>query len=106
MEHWNAGERVFAYWEEDEYFYPAAIILVEGDEFYIRFDTGEEEWTTADYLDDYSAEVDQEVECRSAQDDLYYDVTILTVDGSRVEVEYENETTEWTTLDRLRFYMD
>ena len=106
MEYWNEGDRVYAYWEEDEYFYPAEIISIEGDDIYIRFDTGEKEWTTADYLDEYSAEVDQEVECKSAQDDLYYDVTILHVDGDKVEVEYENETTEWTTLERLRFYVE
>lgn len=106
MEYWSEGDRVFAYWDEDEYFYPAEIISIEGEDIYVRFDTGEEEWTTADYLDEYSAEVDQEVECRSAQDELYYDVTILQVDGDKVEVEYENETTEWTTLDCLRFYME
>ncbi|MFT3895049.1 MAG: agenet domain-containing protein [Anaerolineales bacterium] len=107
MEYWNEGDRVFAYWDEDEYFYPATIISIdEDDNIYVRFDTGEEEWTTAEYLDEYSAEVDQEVECKSAQDDLYYDVTILNVDGDKVEVEYENETTEWTTLECLRFYME
>ena len=106
MEYWNEGDRVFAYWEDDEYFYPAEIISVEKDEIYIRFDTGEEEWTTADYLDESSAEAGQEVECKSVQDNLYYDVTILNVEGDKVEVEYENETTEWTTLERLRFYME
>jgi hypothetical protein len=37
---------------------------------------------------------------------MYYDVTIVNVDKDKVEVEYENETTEWTTLDRLRFYVE
>lgn len=106
MEYWNEGDRVYAYWEEDEYFYPATIITIEGDDLYVGYDTGEEEWTTAEYLDEFSAEVDQEVECQSAEDDLYYDVTIINVDGDKVEVEYEDESTEWTSLDRLRFYVD
>jgi hypothetical protein len=106
MEYWNEGDRVYAYWEEDEYFYPAEIILIEGDDIHIRFDTGEEEWTTADYLDEYAAEVDQDVECMSAQDDMYYSVVIVDVDGDKVQVEYEDETTEWSTLDRLRFYVE
>jgi hypothetical protein len=106
MEYWNEGDRAFAYWDEDEYFYPATIISIEGDDIYIRFDSGEEEWTNADYLEEYAAEVDEEVECQSAQDDMYYDVTVIDVDGERVEVEYEDETTEWTRLDRLRFFID
>ncbi len=106
MEYWNEGDRAFAFWDEDEYFYPATIITIEGEDIYIRFDTGEEEWSNADYLEAYEAQVDEEVECKSAQDDLFYDVIVLDVDGDRVEVEYEDETREWTTLSRLRFYMD
>ncbi len=106
MEYWTEGNRAFAFWDEDEYFYPATIITIEGDDIFIRFDTGEEEWTDADYLEEFQVEVDEEVECKSAQDNLYYDVIVLSVDGERVEVEYEDETTEWTTLSRLRFFMD
>jgi hypothetical protein len=106
MEYWSKGDRVYAYWDEDEYFYPAQILSIEDEDIHIRFDSGEEEWTTVDYVDEYSAKINQEVECQSAQDDLYYDVTIIGVDGDKVEVEYGNETTEWTTLDRLRFYVE
>jgi hypothetical protein len=106
MEYWTEGNRAFAFWDEDEYFYPATIITIEGDDIFIRFDTGEEEWTDADYLEEFQVEVDDEVECKSAQDNLYYDVIVLSVDGERVEVEYEDETTEWTTLSRLRFFVD
>jgi hypothetical protein len=103
MEYWNEGDRAFAYWDEDEYFYPATIITIDGEDIYVRFDTGEEEWTNANYLEEFAMEVDEEVECKSRQDDLYYDVTILNVDGERVEVEYDDETTEWSTLSRCVF---
>ncbi|MBI2332318.1 MAG: hypothetical protein HYU84_09210 [Chloroflexi bacterium] len=106
MEYWNEGDRAFAFWDEDEYFYPATIIKIDGDDIYIRFDSGEEEWTSADYLEEFKVEEDEEVECKSARDDLYYDVVVVGVDGERVEVEYDDETTEWTTLNRLRFYID
>ncbi|MFN8381264.1 MAG: hypothetical protein U0V02_04955 [Anaerolineales bacterium] len=106
MEYWNEGDRAFAFWDEDEYFYPATILKIEDEDIFIRFDSGEEEWSNADYLEAFEVEADEEVECKSAQDDLYYDVTVLDVDGNRVEVEYEDETTEWTTLSRLRFYLD
>lgn len=106
MEYWTEGNRAFAYWDEDEYFYPATILNIEGNDIFIRFDTGEEEWTDADYLEAFLVEVDDQVECKSARDDLYYDVIVLDVDGDRVEVEFEDESTEWTTLSRLRFFID
>lgn len=106
MEYWTEGNRAFAFWDEDEYFYPATVVTIEDDDIFIRFDTGEEEWTDADYLEEFIVEVDDEVVCKSKQDDLYYSVIVLNVDGERVEVEYEDETTEWTTLSRLRFFVD
>ena len=106
MDYWTEGNRAFAFWDEDEYFYPATIIALDGEDIFIRFDTGEEEWTNADYLEEFIVEVDDEVECKSTQDNLYYDVTVLDVDGDRVEVEYEEETSEWSTLSRLRFFVD
>jgi hypothetical protein len=106
MDYWTEGNRAFAFWDEDEYFYPATIVTIDGDDIFVRFDTGEEEWTSADYLEEFIVEVDEEVECKSVQDNLYYDVVVLDVDGDRVEVEYEDETTEWSTLSRLRFFID
>ena len=106
MEYWTEGNRTFAFWDEDEYFYPATIITIEGDDIFIRFDTGEEEWTDADYLEAFEVDVDDQVECKSAKDDLFYDVIVIQADGERVEVEYEDATTEWTTLSRLRFFVD
>lgn len=106
MEFWNEGDRAFAYWDEDEYFYPATVVKIEGDDMFIRFDSGEEEWTDADYLEEYLVEMDEEVECKSAKDNQYYDVVVVDVDGERVNVEYEDESTEWTSLNRLRFYLD
>jgi hypothetical protein len=106
MDYWIEGSRAFAYWDEDEYFYPATVITIEGDDIFVRFDSGEEEWTNTNYLEEFIVEVDDQVECKSVQDDLYYDVLVLDVDGERVEVEYEDETTEWSTLSRLRFFID
>ena len=106
MDYWTEGNRAFAFWDEDEYFYPATIVSIDGEDIFVRFDTGEEEWTTADYLEEFLVEVDDEIECKSAKDNLYYDVIVLSLDGERVEVEYEDETTEWSTLSRLRFFVD
>ena len=106
MEYWNEGDRVFAYWDEDDYFYPATILEITEEDIYIRFDTGEEEWTQEEYLEEYAVSADEEVECKSAKDDQYYDVTVRSADGDRVEVEFSDGSTEWTTLNRIRFYIE
>ena len=106
MEYWTEGNRAFAFWDDDEYFYPATIVTIEGDDIFIRFDTGEEEWTDADYLEEFLVEVDDQVECKSARIIYTMNVVVLDIDGERVEVEYEDETTEWTILSRLRFFVD
>jgi len=105
MEYWTEGSRAFAFWDADEYFYPATIVAIEDADIFIRFDSGEEEWTDADYLEEFMVQAGDQVECRAA-DDIYYNVTVLGTDGERVEVEFDNETTEWTTLSRLRFFVD
>ena len=106
MNYWKEGERAFAFWDEDEYFYPATIVSIDGEDIYIHFDNGEEEWTEANYLEGYAVNINDQIECQSLRDDLYYDVVVKNVDGERVEVEYDDETTEWTTLDRLRFFVE
>ena len=106
MEYWSEGDRVFAYWDEDDYFYPATIISIAEEDIYIRFDTGEEEWTQEEYLEEYAVSADEEVECKSAKDDQYYDVTVRNVDGDRLEVEFSDGSSEWSTLSRVRFFIE
>ena len=106
MEYWNEGDRVFAYWDEDDYFYPATILNIADEDIFIRFDTGEEEWTQEEFLEKYAVSADEEVECKASKDDQFYDVTVRNVDGDRVEVEFSDGSTEWTTLSRIRFYIE
>ncbi|MBK9207598.1 MAG: hypothetical protein IPL71_04560 [Anaerolineales bacterium] len=50
MEYWNEGDRTFAFWDDDEYFYPATILSIEGDDISIRFDTGKRNGQTLTIL--------------------------------------------------------
>jgi len=106
MEYWNEGDRVYAYRDEDDYFYPATILNIAEEDIFIRFDTGEEEWTEEEFLEEYAVAADEEVECKSAKDGQYYDVAVLSTDGDRVEVKFEDGSTEWATLNRIRFYIE
>lgn len=98
--------RVFAYWDEDDYFYPATILNIADEDIFIRFDTGEEEWTEEEFLEEYAVSADEDVECKASKDDQYYDVTVRSADGDRLEVEFSDGSTEWTTLNRIRFYIE
>jgi hypothetical protein len=102
MEYWKVGDRAFAYWEADEYYYPATITDIEEDEIHIRYDSGEEEVTNADYLEDLTVEVGEEVECASAEDGEYYSAWIAEVTGEQVRVTYEDDTEETTTMSNIR----
>ena len=106
MDYWIEGDRVFAYWDEDDYFYPATILNIAEEDIFIRFDTGEEEWTQEEFLEEYAVSADEEVECKAAKDDQYYDVTVRSADGDRVEVEFSDGSTELTVLIRILFYIE
>jgi len=101
---WKPGDRIFAYWEADGYWYPATITKVDGDDLYVRYDDGEDEVTSDDYVDWLSVSVGDAVESKSSQegDDLYYDGEVIEVDGDRVLVEFEDSTREWTDVANVR----
>jgi hypothetical protein len=102
MTAWNADDRVFAYWEEDGYWYPATVLRVDGEQIDVRFDDDDELTLDPDYLDEFSVAVGDGVENQSAEDDAYYEAEVLEVKGDRVKVKYEDDSTEWTTLASLR----
>ncbi len=102
MESWHVGDRLFAYWEADGYWYPATIIGIDGDDIEIRYDDGNEEKTSAEYVEDLEVSEDDVVEARSAQDNAYYEAVVTTIEGDRLQVTYEDGSTEWTSLGQLR----
>ncbi len=99
---WQVDDGVFAYWEDDGYWYPATIIEIDGDEITIEYDSGEEEITNGDYLIDLYVEVGDEVESLWEKDDKYYAATVLEVRDEDVLVKYEDGSTEWSNYERLR----
>lgn len=106
MEYWNVGDRAFAYWEADEYYYPATITEIEDEDIYIRYDTGEEAWTNSDYLQEMIVETGDLVESKWSEDGEYYAAEVLSVSGDQVQVQYEDGNEEWTTLNNLRAWYE
>ena len=106
MDYWSVNDRAFAYWEADEYYYPATITEIEGDDIYIRYDTGEEEWTTADYLAEMKIEVGDAVEAKWSQDEAYYPAQVAETRGEEVRVIYDDSNEEWISLSNLRTWYE
>lgn len=103
MESWRVGDRAWAYWDADGYWYPAAIVAITDEgEIEIKYDDGDEEVTDAEFLDDLVVNVGDFVDCKSADDDEFYEGEILDVQGDRIQVGYEDDSSEWTTIERLR----
>lgn len=104
---YSINNRVFAYSEDDEYYYPATITQIENDDIYIRYDDGDEEWTNSDYLADLKVEVGDEVESMWSEDEEYYTAEVMEVKGEQVRIVWEDdESEEWTTMSSLRTWDD
>ncbi len=105
MADWSDGDWVFAYYDEDEYWYPAEIVRIEGNDVKVRYDYDDsKEVVTIDYLDEYSTFVGEKgAESYSDEDEAYYPVVIKEVNEENILVEYEDGSAEWTDLSYLRF---
>jgi hypothetical protein len=110
MADWSAGDWVFAYYSEDEYWYPAEIVdveggLLKGKKYRVRYDyDDEEEVVDADSLAEYSTYAGEPgAECWWEEDESYYAVEILDANEEEVQVRFEDGTEEWMDLADLRF---
>jgi hypothetical protein len=103
MESWHVGDRVLALWDADGYWYPATITSIDqSGDIEIKYDDGDQEVTDAEFLDDLVIEVGDYVECIPAGEDMFYEAEVLDVQGDRIQVGYEDDSAEWTTVGNLR----
>jgi hypothetical protein len=103
---WSVGDRVFAYWESDEYYYPANVTEVDGDNVYVRFDDQSEAWINYEYALAYEVEVDYDIECKWSQDGQYYSAKVLAVKDDQVQVRFEDDNEEWASLSSVRMWFE
>ncbi len=103
MQSWRAGDRVFAYRDADAYWYPATVVsLDKSGDIKIKFDIGGEEITDSESVNALRVAVGDYVENKAADDGFYYEAEVLDVVGGRIQVGYEDDSTEWTTINNLR----
>lgn len=106
VEGWEVGDRVFAFWVPDEYWYAATVKSVAGNKVEVLFDGETETDTLTDYyLDTLGVEVDDEIEAWSEDDEEYYYATVKAVKGEKVEVIWDDdESEEWLTIGDIRWW--
>jgi Tumour suppressor p53-binding protein-1 Tudor/Agenet domain len=102
MHSWKVGDRVFAYWDADGYWYPATITKIAADDIAVRYDDGEEEMTTADFLEVLEVGVGDEVESWWASDEEYIEAVVVEVKADSIQVQYDDNSAEWVTIGNLR----
>jgi DNA repair protein Crb2 Tudor domain len=90
---WQVGSRVFANWSHDEYWYPATILSLEGDQVFVRFDDGDKEWMARDHLMPIDLEVGDAVVCKYKSGLYYFPAHILQMEGGRISVQYNYDAT-------------
>ncbi len=105
-EEWEVGERAFAYWDEDGYYYPATVTSVDEDDIAVRFDDGATATLAWEDLEELILDVDDEVESKSSKDDTFYPAVVVSIDGEKVQVEYEDGSQEWTIVSKLRISLE
>lgn len=99
---WRAGDRVLAPWEA-AWLYPGTIKSLRGQGAFIEFDDGDMSEIPVASLMKLELAVGQRVQGRWKQGPKEYAPAMVThVDGTRIQVRYDDGRTETTTISFLR----
>ncbi|HOO77752.1 MAG TPA: tudor domain-containing protein [bacterium] len=99
---WNPGDSVLADWSQDEYWYPATVGKAEADRYYVVYDDGDEEWTTAERLTFDDIEEGDTVFGNWRGQGVYYPGKISLRRGGEVHIVYDDGDEEDTTVSAVR----
>ncbi len=104
---WEVNDQVFAYFEDDGYWYSAIITNIDGDEITVRYDCdGKKEVLDESYLEELDIFEGDDIECLDPETEEYIEVIAKQVEDDRILVEDEDGVTRWVTFDKVRYYYD
>ena len=69
---WAVGDKCFANWSYDSYWYPGTIIETDGALYHIQFDDGDREWLSSNNLMEDSLKAGTSVEANWLMGGVYY----------------------------------
>ena len=98
----DVGERVFAQWSGDSFFYPGIIIGIEDTGVSVRFDDGIQESVANSQVAPVDVGVGSRVSARYGGLDAYYPGEIDGRQGETVHIKYDDGDEELTTISMIR----
>jgi hypothetical protein len=108
----SAGDRVLCRWQGRPEFYPGEVTHVKEEKIHVRYDDGDEEWTSVRLLrlqrDDWLA-VGELQDLSTGDrvlarwfDQLWYPGVILAVEGKRIHIAFDDGDQAHVTCDQVR----
>jgi hypothetical protein len=102
----QVGEGVLGRWPKDGYWYTGKIQEIRDGKYRVVYDDGDESWLPAEHVLPYLPTFHDQVEAKWSKDGKFYKAKITYRNGDKVRVEWEDGTTEETTLRQLRVDAD
>jgi hypothetical protein len=99
---WKKGNRCFAQWPEDRYYYLGEVQEENGPEFRVLFDDGREACLSADQLAAPDIAPGTRVYVRWLGGSLYFPGLVKEREGAMLYILYDDGDVEWTTLSMIR----
>ena len=96
------GDHVLVNWSHDSYWYPATIKKIDGSRYYILFDDGDKEWTTAERITTEEIKVGSKVFANWKKKGHYYPGRVTQRNGDRIHIQYDDGDKETTTISVVR----
>jgi hypothetical protein len=101
---WQVHELVMAQWSKDGYWYPARIEKQVGDQFEVRHLDGTEDTVSADKLAKDSLQEGDRVSVDFQSKGRYYAGKIVSRQGDKLRILYDDEDEEVTTIAAVRLW--
>jgi hypothetical protein len=102
------GGRVFARWQEGPFYYPGRITRVEDERIHVKYDDGEEEWTTLQMIrlrrgnDPMPWKLGQRVLAHWAPEPFFYPAKIHAIKEDYLHVLFDDGDQAWVMPEQIR----
>lgn len=98
MSGWNIEDRAFAL-DSDNYWYPATVQDIDGDNIFVTYDNGNEAWVRSDSLRELFVDKGTRIEYRLNDEDEYYGGYVTNKRYDRVQID---ESQDWPSINSIR----
>ncbi|WP_258542680.1 Tudor-knot domain-containing protein [Parvicella tangerina] len=101
----KVGDKVEVNWLGKGTYYSGQIDQIEGEKYFIRYDDGDEEWTTSEFINvipESAFNVGDRVEANWNNEGTYLPAIVKSVKGENFYLKYDDGNLEWTTADKIK----